>query len=91
MKIFNSNSDFSNSFLTIDNRLDGTTTRLNKNDINAQYHYIPIYKFKVFGKKKAEFKEAEIYYKNTISLPIFVNLKNKDQNKIITAVKNYFK
>jgi len=64
---------------------------LNKNDIIAQYHYIPIYKFKVFGKKRAEFKEAEIYYKNTISLPIFVNLKNKDQNKIITAVKNYFK
>jgi len=63
---------------------------LNKNNITAQYHYIPIYKFAVFGKKKVKFNESEIYYKNSISLPIYVNLKNKDQEKIISIIKDYF-
>jgi len=64
---------------------------LNKNNIIAQYHYIPIYKFKVYNKKKPKLNDTEIYFKNTISLPIYVNLMKKDQNKIIRIIKNYFK
>jgi dTDP-4-amino-4,6-dideoxygalactose transaminase len=61
------------------------------NNILAQYHYIPIYKFSVYTEKSSNFNESENYFNNSVSIPIFVNLKNKDQNKIIKIIKNYFK
>ena len=64
---------------------------LNKNNIIAQQHYIPIYKFTVYNKKKNSFPGSEKYFNNSLSIPIFVNLKNKDQNKVIKVIKNYFK
>ena len=64
---------------------------LNNNNIFAQFHYIPIYKFKIFNEKKIKLPGAEDYFKNSVSIPIFVNLKNKEQNKIIKVIKNYFK
>lgn len=63
---------------------------LNKHNIFAQYHYIPIYKFKIFDEKKGYFPGAENYFNNSVSIPIFVNLTNKEQNKIIKVIKNYF-
>jgi dTDP-4-amino-4,6-dideoxygalactose transaminase len=64
---------------------------LNSNNILAQFHYIPIYKFKIFSEKKINLAGAEDYFKNSISIPIFVNLSNREQNKIIKVIKNYFK
>lgn len=49
----------------------------------AQQHYIPIYKFSIYNKKSNKF------IKKTVSIPIFVNLNSKDQNKIINTIKNY--
>jgi dTDP-4-amino-4,6-dideoxygalactose transaminase len=62
---------------------------LKKNNILCQYHYIPIYKFKLFNKKinLNFYKGAEFYYKNTISLPIFYNLNIFVQRKIINKIK----
>ena len=62
---------------------------LKKNNIFCQYHYIPIYKFKLFKKKINLFfyKGAEYYYKNSVSLPIFFNLKENTQKKIINKIK----
>ena len=56
---------------------------LKKNKILCQYHYIPIYKFKLFNQKinLKSYKGAEFYYKNTISLPIFYNLNISFQKK----------
>ena len=62
-----------------------------KNNIMAQQHYIPIYKFTVYNQKKNSFPGSEKYFNNSLSIPIFVNLKNKDQNKVIKVIKNYFK
>ena len=62
---------------------------LNNHNINAQYHYVPIYKFKVYADKKNYYKGVECYYKNTVSLPIYVDLKLKDQNKIIKIIKSF--
>jgi dTDP-4-amino-4,6-dideoxygalactose transaminase len=56
---------------------------LNKFNIMAQQHYIPIYKFSIYNEKSNKF------IKNTVSIPIFVNLNTKDQNKIINTIKNY--
>jgi dTDP-4-amino-4,6-dideoxygalactose transaminase len=62
---------------------------LKKNNIFCQYHYIPIYKFKLFNKKLNinSYKGAEFYYKNTLSLPIFYDLKVSSQKTIINKIK----
>jgi dTDP-4-amino-4,6-dideoxygalactose transaminase len=62
---------------------------LRKNNIFCQYHYIPIYKFKLFNKKinLKYYKGTEFYYKNTVSLPIFYNLNISLQKKIIKRIK----
>jgi dTDP-4-amino-4,6-dideoxygalactose transaminase len=62
---------------------------LKNNNIFCQYHYIPIYKFKLFNKKinLSFYKGAEMYYKNTISLPIFYGLSFISQKKIIKKIE----
>jgi len=61
-------------------------------NIILQYHYIPIYYFKVFHKKnKFKLKNSEIYYRSSISLPIFYELDKKKQIYIIDCIKKYFK
>ena len=64
---------------------------LNSQGIFAQYHYIPLYKFTIFKEKKLKFKGAEEYFKQTISIPIFVDLKKNIQNKIVNTIKKYLK
>ena len=56
----------------------------------VQYHYTPIYKFKIF-KGKYIGKNTEIYHNSAISLPIYYGLTSKDQNYIIYLIKSYFK
>ena len=66
---------------------------LKNNHIFCQYHYIPIYRFSFF-KKKIDlnfYKGAEYYYENTLSLPIFYNLKARDLRKIINKIKFFLK
>jgi UDP-4-amino-4,6-dideoxy-L-N-acetyl-beta-L-altrosamine transaminase len=58
-----------------------------KKNIMIQYHYIPIYKFKIAKKIKQKFKNSEIYYKNSISLPIHYNLSINDQKKVIKEIQ----
>ena len=62
---------------------------LKNNNIFCQFHYIPIYKFKLFNQKlnKNFYKGAEFYYKNTLSLPIFYDLKVSVQKTIINKIK----
>ena len=77
------------NFKKIKSTKDKLLKFLTKNNIFCQYHYIPIYKFKLFNKKinLKFYKGAEFYYKNTISLPIFYNLNNSSQKKIINKIK----
>jgi dTDP-4-amino-4,6-dideoxygalactose transaminase len=62
---------------------------LKKNNIFCQYHYIPIYKFKLFNKKidLKFYKGTEFYYKNTISLPVFYDFNIGSQIRIINKIK----
>ncbi len=66
-----------------------------KNNIFLQVHYFPIhlqpYYKKRFKFKVGDFKVAENFYKEEISLPIYPDLKQKDQNKIIGIFKKIFK
>ena len=61
-----------------------------KHNILAQQHYIPIYKFKIYRENVYNFFGSSEYFKNSISIPIFVNLSIQQQNKIIKTIKNYF-
>ena len=62
-----------------------------KKKIVVQQHYIPIYKFSVFNKRLRNFSGSEKYFNRSISIPIYVNLNNKNQNRVIKIIKNYFK
>ena len=62
---------------------------MSKNKIIAQYHYIPIYKFKCFKDKSLK-KNSEIFYRSALSLPIFVGLKKKELVHIIKHIKKFF-
>ena len=55
-----------------------------------QYHYIPIYKFKVF-KDKYIGKNAEKFYKSSLSIPIFYELRAQDLKYIVNSLIKYFK
>ncbi len=64
--------------------------RFLKAGISPQVHYIPIHLqpfYARFGFKKGDFKNAEAYYKNAISLPLFPTLTLKEQNKVIEVLR----
>ena len=62
-----------------------------KNKIICQLHYKPIYKFSIFKKKISlkNFKNSEYYFNNALSLPIYYDLRLKDQKHIIKKVKSF--
>ena len=66
---------------------------LKKHNINLQVHYKPIYKFKYYSQikylKKLTCKNAENFYKKEVSLPIYFNLKIREQMKVIKYIKKY--
>jgi dTDP-4-amino-4,6-dideoxygalactose transaminase len=63
---------------------------LKKNNIFAQYHYIPIYKFRFFDKKNLHFPNAEFYFNHSISLPIFFNYNRKQNDYVLLKINNFF-
>ena len=58
--------------------------------IILQYHYIPLYKFKVFSGLYIS-ENSEKYYNSTLSLPIFFGLKRKDILLITSSLRLFFK
>jgi len=66
---------------------------LKKENIYCQFHYIPIYKFKLFKDKidLKYFQGSENYFQNNISLPVFFNLKFFLLKKIIKKINTFIK
>lgn len=71
---------------------------LRKNEIGVNVHYIPVHTQPYYcelGKKmgytKSSFPEALKYYDEAISLPIFPLLSDKDQEKVVDLIKDFFK
>lgn len=60
-----------------------------KKGIYCQYHYIPIYNFSFYKKKinKYHFLGSESYFKNSISIPIFFELKKSELRYVIKTIK----
>ena len=62
---------------------------LKKNKIYTNLHYIPIYRhsfYKQYKIKYENFKNAEQYYKEAISIPLYCGLKKRTQLKIIKII-----
>ena len=56
------------NFDKLNKKKDDFIKYLNKNKIFAQFHYIPIYKFRVFKERKIKLIGSEKYYKKSISI-----------------------
>ena len=64
-----------------------------KNKIFVNLHYIPVYHhpfYRKMGFKKGYCPEAEKYYGEAISIPIFPSLTDKEQSRVISCLKKCF-
>jgi len=64
---------------------------LRDNNIGVNLHYIPIYKhpyYEQFGFNSSDFPEAENYYNQAISIPIYPDLSESDQLHVVETIRN---
>lgn len=67
---------------------------LKANGIFAQIHYVPVHLmpyYKKFGWKEGDFPNAEDYYKNCLSLPMYPTLTEEEQDYVINTILNFTK
>jgi dTDP-4-amino-4,6-dideoxygalactose transaminase len=60
--------------------------KFKKNKIILQQHYIPIYKFSFYKNKFNKLKNAESFFNNTLSFPIFYKISKQQLNKIYNTL-----
>ena len=60
---------------------------LYKSKIFTQVHYIPNYRQIPFKTNKSNFKDAEYYYSQCLSIPIYPELKTRQINHIVNTIK----
>lgn len=59
--------------------------------IGANLHYIPVHLqpyYQRLGFKKGDFPESERYYAEAITLPLYPDLSDEDQNHVISTIKS---
>ena len=64
--------------------------RLRARGIQANLHYIPVYRHPFYQKKGfkiEDFPEAEAYYREALSLPIYPTLLDVEQTEVIESLK----
>lgn len=79
--------------IEVDDRL-GLYNYLRTKNIFAQVHYIPIHLmpyYKEQGYKLGDYPNAEKYYSRCLSLPMYVTLKQKEQQYVIKTICEYYK
>lgn len=68
---------------------------LRKDNILTQVNYIPVHLLsaykKKFGYKLGDFKIAEQYFEECLSLPLYVDLSKTQQDRIINKIKQFFR
>jgi len=65
-------------------------TQLRAQQICAHVHYIPVHLqpyYQALGFKEGDFPQAENYYQRAVSLPLYPDLSNEDQQYIIQQIK----
>lgn len=80
--------------LVPDGRRNELARRLKDKNIGTQVHYIPIYRHPYyqnqFGTNVHDFPNAETYFSQTLSLPLFPDLSESEQQYILDCVKRFF-
>ena len=65
---------------------------LRKNDVGVNVHYIPVHThpyYEEMGFKKGDFLNAESFYENVISIPMFQGLTIEMQDKVVEILKKF--
>ena len=65
---------------------------LRSREIGVNVHYIPVHLqpyYQSLGFSRGDFPEAERYYSNAISIPLYPNLLKDDQNFVIDSIKDF--
>lgn len=78
--------------LEVENRID-LYNFLRDNKIYAQIHYIPVHLmpyYQQFGWKEGDMPNAEQYYRNCISLPMYPTLIKKEQDFVINTILSFY-
>jgi len=63
---------------------------LRDKDIQAHVHYIPLHTqpyYQQFGFKEGDFPEAEKYYSEVMTLPIYSAMSNAEQDTVVRELK----
>jgi len=63
---------------------------LRKRDIGSQVHYIPVPAhpyYRMLGFLPEEFPNSQKYYQEALSIPVFYDLTEQQQNHVISAIK----
>lgn len=66
---------------------------LHAHDILAQVHYVPLNLmpyYRGLGSKPGDCPEAEHYYEECLSLPMFPSLSDEDQLRVIETIRKFF-
>lgn len=67
---------------------------LKQNGIAPQVHYLPIHRHPYYRNRfefeSGDFPEAESYYEEAISLPLFPSLDRSNQQRVINVVKSFY-
>ena len=73
----------------IDGNRDSVYKYMRSNGIGVQIHYLPIYDHPYYQSLQPYPKlfGAESFFKNTLSIPLFVNLDEKEQDKVVSILK----
>ena len=64
--------------------------KLRESGIGVNLHYIPIYRqpyYENLGIDKYAYPEAEKYYSEVISLPIYPSLSHEQQDEVVSYLK----
>jgi UDP-4-amino-4,6-dideoxy-N-acetyl-beta-L-altrosamine transaminase len=67
--------------------------RLRERGIIANVHYIPVHRqpyYARLGFKRGQFKNAEAYYERALSLPLYFELDEKTQDRVIEVLDEIF-
>lgn len=77
------------------NQIDSTHKNvfntLREKGVGVNIHYIPVHThpyYKNIGFKEGDFPEAEKYYREAISLPMYPDLSKKDQDKVVKILES---
>jgi UDP-4-amino-4,6-dideoxy-N-acetyl-beta-L-altrosamine transaminase len=65
---------------------------LRTRNIFAQVHYIPVHRmpyYEALGHRAGDYPNAEAYYAECLSLPLFPTLTNEEQDYVVACIREY--